>query len=217
MPDPRREISRVHAKIYFENNIYYIEDLSTNGVFVGDFDHRIERVPHAIDDGDKLFIGHYHIEVDIIKEERASNAIFDSPQVSQRHSSPAQASSNRSAHARKVDNIEPFAADDFLEVKSKASFQASAIPENWLNGSIDNLMAGWSRPEESLFINPLGEILADSAYASVCLPQQTEAPRAKTPKVNNEAIEKFAQKTYLPTPQSLIDFLTDANRFSVLF
>ena len=65
LPDPLSEISRVHAKIYFSNKTFFVEDLSTNGVFVGSRERRIERAPYALSDGDTLFIGHYQIAVEI--------------------------------------------------------------------------------------------------------------------------------------------------------
>ncbi|MGH1485279.1 MAG: type VI secretion system-associated FHA domain protein [Cellvibrionaceae bacterium] len=61
LPDPQSEISRVHARVYFSSDTFFIEDLSTNGVFVSDRQHRIDRVPHAISNGDIIFIGHYEI------------------------------------------------------------------------------------------------------------------------------------------------------------
>ena len=63
LSDPRSEISRVHAKVYFSNNTFFIEDLSTNGVFIQDRDNRMDQVPYALSDGDTLFIGHHQIKV----------------------------------------------------------------------------------------------------------------------------------------------------------
>ncbi|MGH1487217.1 MAG: FHA domain-containing protein [Cellvibrionaceae bacterium] len=70
LPDPESEISRVHARVYFEDQIFFLEDLSVNGVFVSEHKQRIEHMPYAISDGDSLFIGPYQINAQVLTETR---------------------------------------------------------------------------------------------------------------------------------------------------
>lgn len=74
-PDPY--VSGRHALIRYVNGTYFIEDTSTNGVFVNSLDHRLPKAqPHALHDGDRLYIDAYEIEVSI-KEDPARRARRD--------------------------------------------------------------------------------------------------------------------------------------------
>ena len=59
---PDRYVSNHHARIRFEGDMFYIEDTSTNGVFINSPDHRLTRgTPQAITSGDRIFIEPYEI------------------------------------------------------------------------------------------------------------------------------------------------------------
>lgn len=73
LPDPRRYLSGHHARIHFRQGGYYLEDSSTNGVFVNDAaSPQGRRGLYALHDGDILRMGEYRIRVSIDIEEGIS-------------------------------------------------------------------------------------------------------------------------------------------------
>ncbi|HEY7639756.1 MAG TPA: type VI secretion system-associated FHA domain protein TagH [Steroidobacteraceae bacterium] len=69
-PDPY--VSGRHALIRYLNGKYFVEDTSTNGVFVNSPDHRLSRSDsHQLRDGDVLFIDAYQIKVSLAKDPAA--------------------------------------------------------------------------------------------------------------------------------------------------
>lgn len=197
LPDPRSEISRVHARIHFENDLYYIEDLSTNGVFVGDLDHRIERVPHAIDDGDQLFIGHYQIAVELVDEERASDPAFNSSYDSSAHSKPKSSpvignASDHFSDQRPHNAIQPvdsFAVNDFSSTKPSAPSPNSVIPEDWLSGSVDSVLADWSSPDSVVpNVDSFIDVLEEAPKKQSELPQKVSSLQKVVPSASDELV-----------------------------
>jgi type VI secretion system FHA domain protein len=74
LPDPK--VSNNHAQISYSNGTFFIEDRSTNGVFVGAPGNRIEfRTPFALNSGDTVFIEPYTVRVTI--ESAASKDSLD--------------------------------------------------------------------------------------------------------------------------------------------
>ena len=66
LPDPDRYISGKHAAIDCKGGIYYIADLSTNGVFVNDEKEPVGKGnPRRLFNGDRLFFGDFEIVVSI--------------------------------------------------------------------------------------------------------------------------------------------------------
>lgn len=66
-PDPY--VSGRHALIRYLNGKYFIEDTSTNGVFVNTPDNRISRTEsHQLHNGDVVYIDAYQIKVTIAKD-----------------------------------------------------------------------------------------------------------------------------------------------------
>jgi type VI secretion system FHA domain protein len=71
-PDPY--VSGRHALIRYLNGKYFIEDTSTNGVFINSPDHRLSRTDsHQLRDGDVLFIDAYQIKVSLAKDPAAEH------------------------------------------------------------------------------------------------------------------------------------------------
>lgn len=70
-PDPY--VSGRHALIRYLNGKYFIEDTSTNGVFVNTPDNRVSRTEsHQLHDGDVVYIDAYQIRVTIAKDPQAA-------------------------------------------------------------------------------------------------------------------------------------------------
>ena len=72
LPDPRRYLSGLHARIHVRQGGYYLEDCSTNGVFVNDAaSPQGRRGLYALRDGDILRMGEYRIRVGVDPDEGA--------------------------------------------------------------------------------------------------------------------------------------------------
>ena len=70
LPDPRRYLSGHHARIHFRQGGYFLEDASTNGVYVNDAAApQGRRGLYALRDGDLLRMGEYRIRVSIDAED----------------------------------------------------------------------------------------------------------------------------------------------------
>ncbi|MFZ0498403.1 MAG: FHA domain-containing protein, partial [Steroidobacteraceae bacterium] len=66
LPDPLRYVSAHHARIHFRDGHFYVEDLSTNGVFVNDQSEAIAKLGssgYRLKNGDVLRVGDYQIVV----------------------------------------------------------------------------------------------------------------------------------------------------------
>jgi type VI secretion system FHA domain protein len=77
LPDPY--VSSRHAVIRYRDGVYYIEDTSTNGVFINSPDSQlIKGQPRALKSGDWIFIEPYEIRVSIASDTpRAAASPFD--------------------------------------------------------------------------------------------------------------------------------------------
>jgi type VI secretion system protein len=66
LPDPLRYVSAHHARVIFRNGHFYLQDVSTNGVFVNDEPEALNRrgpEGYILRNGDVLKIGEYHVVV----------------------------------------------------------------------------------------------------------------------------------------------------------
>ncbi|HKU14587.1 MAG TPA: type VI secretion system-associated FHA domain protein TagH [Steroidobacteraceae bacterium] len=83
-PDPY--VSGRHALIRYLNGKYFIEDTSTNGVFVNTPDYRISRTEaHQLHDGDVVYIDAYQIKVSIARDPEAAKRNDPFAQLQARH------------------------------------------------------------------------------------------------------------------------------------
>jgi len=80
LPDPERYLSAHHAMIDYQGGAYFLNDQSTNGVFVNDSDQPVGRgAPIRLYDGDRLQLGQYQISVSILNvslEGKTDSAVF---------------------------------------------------------------------------------------------------------------------------------------------
>jgi len=66
LPDPVRYVSAHHARVHFRDGHFYLEDLSTNGVFVNDQVEAVAKLGssgYKLKNGDVLRVGDYQIVV----------------------------------------------------------------------------------------------------------------------------------------------------------
>jgi type VI secretion system FHA domain protein len=67
LPDPY--VSSRHALVRYQDGVFYIEDTSTNGVFINSPDKRLAKgQPHALQSGDWIFIEPYEIRASITND-----------------------------------------------------------------------------------------------------------------------------------------------------
>src|SRR5215472_15960840 len=66
LPDPMRYVSAHHARVHVRNGRFYLQDVSTNGVFVNDDPEPLSRRAaegHLLRNGDMVRIGDYQVVV----------------------------------------------------------------------------------------------------------------------------------------------------------
>jgi type VI secretion system FHA domain protein len=84
-PDPY--VSGRHALIRYLNGTFFVEDTSTNGVFINSPDNRVSRSqPHQLKHGDTIYIDAYRIQVSIVKPAAASKLEGDPFELLKAHS-----------------------------------------------------------------------------------------------------------------------------------
>src|ERR1700722_4949383 len=75
LPDPQRYVSARHARIAWRNGQYFVEDLSTNGVYVNEDERPLGKdVARPLCTGDVLRGGEYQLVVAFEEEPRATAA-----------------------------------------------------------------------------------------------------------------------------------------------
>ncbi len=83
LPDPLRYVSAHHARVQFREGNYYLQDVSTNGVYVNDDMEPLAKrgsSGYRLVNGDVLRIGEYHI-VAALESQRAAAAGAEDPAV----------------------------------------------------------------------------------------------------------------------------------------
>lgn len=85
LPDPLRYVSAHHARVEFRDGQFFLEDLSTNGIFVNDDERPLAKAKpmgHPLETGDILRIGEYHIVASVdAQAEQLSKADTGAGQV----------------------------------------------------------------------------------------------------------------------------------------
>src|SRR5262245_15648886 len=72
LPDPERHLSKQHCRIEFRGDRYYLIDTSKNGVFVnGSIEPLRQGNMAELQDGDRLTLGDYELEVRIAADRRS--------------------------------------------------------------------------------------------------------------------------------------------------
>jgi predicted component of type VI protein secretion system len=69
LPDPQRFVSAHHARVEYRDGQYYIEDLSSNGLYLNEAEHALGRGRlQLLRDGDRLRLGPYRVVVALDRE-----------------------------------------------------------------------------------------------------------------------------------------------------
>jgi type VI secretion system FHA domain protein len=73
LPDPTKHLSKRHCVLAFRNGNWQVAGTSTNGTFVNRDEVPLEsRGPRTLEDGDRLILGVYEIEVRLVEEAQPS-------------------------------------------------------------------------------------------------------------------------------------------------
>src|SRR5579863_2201311 len=81
LPDPVRYVSAHHARVHFREGNFYLEDVSTNGVYVNDDMEPLAKrgsSGYRLVNGDVLRIGEYHIVAALESQRAAASPAEDS-------------------------------------------------------------------------------------------------------------------------------------------
>jgi type VI secretion system protein len=79
LPDPQRFMSGTHCWLEDRDGTWFVTDTSTNGVFINGSDQRLIKDDSvALDQGDRIRLGDYELEVDLQEYEQLANSSADS-------------------------------------------------------------------------------------------------------------------------------------------
>lgn len=76
LPDPLRYVSAHHARVQFRDGHFYLQDVSTNGVYVNDDLEPLAKrgsSGYRLTEGDVLRIGNYHILAALVQQNEAAD------------------------------------------------------------------------------------------------------------------------------------------------
>jgi type VI secretion system FHA domain protein len=119
LPDPAKFVSSHHARIRCHNNVFYLQDLSTNGTFLNSTDTPVSKSDlTALGDGDRILIGDYEILVQLI-DDGAPSAVEAAAPQSPAPWAPAPAT------PLVADVVSPETADPLLLLGGNGSLGAS--------------------------------------------------------------------------------------------
>ena len=153
LPDPQRYVSAHHARVQFRNGRFYLQDLSTNGVFVNEQPEPLSRHSpdgYALRNGDMVRIGDYQVVV-------ALDTDIDQPQS---HDTGPVAAVPTSIHA--------------LHTLSRAAQTDIGAMLN-----LDDLLVPDTTPtgeEQLLPVNAYGQAVAQAPMRSVAASAKPPAP-----------------------------------------
>lgn len=117
-------VSGRHALIRYVNDKFFIEDTSTNGIFINSHENRLPRAQaHPLTHGDRLFIDTYEIEVSIAKDPaaRSRHDPFADPRTV--HMAARKAAPSEEDHTANfvLDDVEEF--DEFEDADAANATQ----------------------------------------------------------------------------------------------
>jgi type VI secretion system FHA domain protein len=169
LPDPLRYVSAHHARVQFREGHYYLQDVSTNGVYVNDDMEPLAKrgsSGYRLVNGDVLRIGEYHI-VAALESQRAAAQLRDDP---------AAAAVPTSIHA-----LRPLGRSADLDIGAALNLDELLIPEPRSNPALP--VNAYGQAVESAPVRALAEdeveLIVDGvrplAAEPAAAPAETEA------------------------------------------
>jgi len=147
LPDPLRYVSAHHARVQFREGHFYLQDVSTNGVYVNDDMEPLAKrgsSGYRLMNGDVLRIGEYHIV-----------AALEAQRAAEREEDPAAAAVPTSIHAlRSLDRT----------------------PERDIGAvlNLDELLVPEPRRDPALPVNAYGQAVESAPVRALAAPQEIE-------------------------------------------
>ena len=147
LPDPDRFVSGKHAAIDCKGGIYYLADLSTNGVFINSEKEAIGKGnPRRLFNGDHLFFGDFEIVVSIDEGEDLDLPVKQAPSVVPDHIEQLVPEDKLKTGVQLLDEEEMTGDGEFQSVLFGGG---EAVPEPDVDEPIDQLSVA-SPPAEEL-------------------------------------------------------------------
>ncbi|MBS0365320.1 MAG: type VI secretion system-associated FHA domain protein TagH [Proteobacteria bacterium] len=169
LPDPQRYISAHHARVQFREGHFYLQDVSTNGVYVNDEAEPLAKrgsAGHRLANGDVIRMGEYHILASL---EEARNADAVDPAV------PTSIHSLRFVGpARDADIGSQLNLEDLLVPAGSTGSTGSAVLAVDAYGQAVNTYGQTIDPEQA----PIQAPVQEPVQALVHAPAAAPTPRA---------------------------------------
>ena len=129
LPDVSRFLSGHHAIIHFRDDQYFLEDTSTNGVYINDSVSPLGRrgVQALLHAGDVLRLGDYRIMVHIEEEVKAQPAPQPPPPQLQPRQPPVQRPDTQEMAALTVESVQPVRLAKGRRIEAAEGIDFSAL------------------------------------------------------------------------------------------
>ena len=181
-PDPY--VSGRHALIRYLNGRFFVEDTSTNGVFINSHDSRVSKTQaQSLNHGDVLFIDTYEIKVSIENEPADNQASRD----------PLAALQNHADRKRKPPASAP---DDNRTVAMPKKQPADSHETQWMG--LTEMQPPEPRPSPRI-PEPHKPAASADSHRTVVLPRR---PGSEPPDRNNETQWFGATEIQMPEPET---------------
>ena len=171
LPDPSKYVSRIHARIYYENGFYFIEDTSSAGTFITNKNLRVHGKTVQLTDGDRLQIGEFDILINIVESEddESDPLLFEFGQGNSPNDHPI--------------------SDPFMEDKKRSSrpeFTGRIMNPSPIHQSMNPPQIATPSEESPPISEDFGiDEFFDSPHDTEKFPQPPEFPDIPPPSVNN--------------------------------
>lgn len=160
--DESQHISKIHALIHFRDNMYFITDVSTNGVFVNS-----DTVPigkgntKQILEGEKLRMGDYIIQATLLDG------------LPQKQVNELRVSNDDDIDALLNDSDD---ISDLLDVEVNHLQESNKPVINNQEASVDDILAGFSKPQEDVLATIPSDTENEAAIADLLGLDEIDAP-----------------------------------------
>ncbi len=196
LPDDSRYISGRHCEIRFDRGQYWLHDISRNGTFLNGAQDRVKS-PYQLQNGDRIAVGHYIVEVSI--QNIAGQGVDEFDAVVQDHAAQAEDIWAIEGHVP-----EPISRRDLMPPKKQGqrapdfSQQYLELPEMQASEIPSLPVAGMDQNPFGIQQEPPVPPATPLPYAAELVPAQG-IPRQEVP-VANPAQPNQAQLPITPQP-----------------
>ncbi len=198
MPDPDKVVSGKHAQISKRNDGFYIEDLSTNGLFIN---RAVEALgsgaAHKIEHEDLLTFGDYEVSAKLISATDSAHNGHMSAGVQQSNILPAEAVISSSEPAFNNDFNNDITGFDAQELLGKASSNSALLSE--VNADLQDHF----KPPESTIPEEWDKDFFEQKSTPAATPTVAAKPLVETPRPQaapQAQVKPVARSTPRTTP-----------------